>query len=209
MANTGFSCSLMIVLLTYGVRGLGRPEMKRKFGKRREGGQTGSERLDPRAGAGACPHDRGQSARRNHRRGSLRCKSGERCVWRSVPASRYGAFGIEVDSHLLDLDDAARAQQLLGSQAVRADGGRVHQHVRRGAHRRVPLRSGRPASDQATTPPSRVCTRAKPSLFSVPQAADERAPVWQTIITGLSLNDASSPTRSVSDAAGMLRDSPR
>ena len=74
-------------------------------------------------------------------------------------------------------DDAARAQQVLGSHAVRANGRGIHQDTGRRTHLRAPFLSGRPASVQPAIPPSRLCSLAKPSFCSFLQAPLLRTPV--------------------------------
>jgi hypothetical protein len=98
----------MLVLLTYAVGWLGRPET----------GQRGNADLN------AFTREQGQEPARTIEGNQLVATADVGLADVNLRDGASGgpcehlaaAFGIEVDTHLLDLDDPARAQQLLGPQ---------------------------------------------------------------------------------------------
>lgn len=93
------------------------------------------------------------------------------------PFDHFGTtVRVEVNPDFVDALDAPGAQQLFGPDTERAHGGGIHHDRRRGAHFREHFLSGKPASSQAVTPPSREWTLLKPSLRKVEHAAVDRAP---------------------------------
>ncbi len=114
---------------------------------------------------------------------------------------------VKVDPYLFYLYNTARAQKTFRTDTIRANRRRVHEYKRLGTHFFAPFFSGKPAVRQPAIPPSRLLTREKPSFSSCLHAPEERPPVWQTSISGMSFLLSSSPIRSSSCSRGMLRES--